>query len=226
MKVGFRKTSLVDYPGHVAAVLFFPGCNLRCPWCHNAPLVLEGQNAPDLLPLEEALAAVEKRKKLLGGVVLSGGEPTLYPALDAVITAIKNLGLPVKLDTNGLAPAVLRSLLAYADTRPDYIAMDLKIAPARYAELLPAAGKKTTIPAGDRRLIKKDIHGDSLVTLLDESAALIRAGGIEHEFRTLNLPAPYFSPSDIEALKPLAGTSPWTFRDFRPGTTIVPGWGE
>jgi pyruvate formate lyase activating enzyme len=116
-RVHLRKTTLVDYPGKVAAALFFPGCNLRCPWCHNRELV--NREAENLVPLEAALSHLEKRRKLLGGVVLSGGEPLLFPGLGELIPLIKGLGLKVKLDTNGTLPQLLEKLLENEKTRPD-----------------------------------------------------------------------------------------------------------
>jgi pyruvate formate lyase activating enzyme len=208
MKVALRKTSLVDYPGKISGVIFFPLCNLRCPWCQNGDLVLGSSEG--LIPLEEALGFVEKRSKILGGVVLSGGEPTLYPDLGAAIERIKKTGLPVKLDTNGMRPDVLEGLLKPDRSRPDYIAMDLKLAPSRYAELLPA-GSEDLSPAG---------AGEAL----ERSAALVRGSGIAHEFRSLALPGPFFGPADIEALRPLARSSPWHIRPFQRGNCLDPAW--
>ncbi|MDR1144335.1 MAG: radical SAM protein, partial [Spirochaetaceae bacterium] len=151
--VVLRKTSTVDYPGRISAVLFFPGCNLRCPWCYNRELVLGGadadgsggfkanalksdsddaggdggfkMNAPksdsadngfkanaDYITIDEALSRIEKRRNVLGGVVLSGGEPTLFPNLGELIVRIKSIGLKVKLDTNGMLPGILEKLFA------------------------------------------------------------------------------------------------------------------
>ncbi|MDR0403455.1 MAG: radical SAM protein [Treponema sp.] len=211
VSVVLRKTSFVDYPALVSSVIFFYGCNLRCPWCHNRELLTEGEAVkipadnigPSGIPaknsvpvdLEKALEHVEKRRKLLGGVVLSGGEPTLYPGLPELTARIKALGLRVKIDTNGMRPDVLEKLFANHETRPDYIAMDLKLAPERYAELSPAG---ITDPGGHLR----------------RSAELIRLSGIAHEFRSLSLPC--FGESDREALAPLAGSSLWRIRPFVP----------
>jgi pyruvate formate lyase activating enzyme len=204
MRLGFRKTSLVDYPGKIASVLFFPGCNLRCPWCHNRDLVIPG--GKDLVPREAALAHIEKRRSLLGAVVLSGGEPTLQRDLPALIRRIKDLSLPVKLDTNGMSPPALERLFLREETRPDYIALDLKLAPSRYSSLLPDRGPGRPGEA------------------LEQSAALIRASGIPHEFRTLVFPRPYMTEADIEALAPLADGAPWYFRPFTPGNCLDPSW--
>jgi pyruvate formate lyase activating enzyme len=210
--VGFRKTSMVDYPGRLASVIFFPFCNMRCPWCHNGDLVLNRQGGGTLIPLGEALYHMVKRRSVLGGVVLSGGEAALYPRLPELIARIKDLGLLVKLDTNGALPDVLEKLISSRKTRPDYIAMDLKVAPARYAELMAKSWS-----AG---------LGAEAARLIERGAALIRTSGIEHEFRSLNLPAPYFTEADIEALRPLAGGSLWNFRPLIRGNCLDPSWND
>lgn len=222
MKVALRKTSLVDYPGRISGVIFFPGCNLRCPWCQNGDLVLG--IAGGLIPLEEALGLVEKRKKILGALVLSGGEPTLYPDLAGLIGRIKKAGLPVKLDTNGMRPDVLGGLFKTERSRPDYIAMDLKLAPSRYAELLPPGeGAYPPGTAGGGKAGKTARIADA-GEALKRSAGLIRGSGIAHEFRSLALPGPFFGPADIEALRPLALSSPWHIRPFQRGNCLDPAW--
>jgi pyruvate formate lyase activating enzyme len=146
--------------------------------------------------------------------------------------------LPVKLDTNGTFPAVLEELLSAADTRPDYIAMDLKIAPSRYAVLLPQGGtaaELATEAKGQGSPPENSASPESatasaasavLALAVQKSAALIRASGIAHEFRSLVLPGGFFGPADREALAPLAGDSPWNFRPFRPGNCLDPAWDE
>jgi pyruvate formate lyase activating enzyme len=223
MLVALRKTSLVDFPGKVAAVLFFRGCNLRCPWCQNRQLVVP--DAPDdgLLSLEEALHHIEKRRAILGGVALSGGEPTLYAGLAALIARIKALGLAVKLDTNGMAPQVLEELFRQKETTPDYIALDLKVAPARYVEL----GGKVSDTMSSIIVARKVSDTTAEVGVhLQESAALIRASGILHEFRSLALPDGFFADSDIDALAPLVDDVPWFFRPFQPGNCLDTTWDE
>lgn len=213
-----RKTSLIDYPGLVSAVIFFPGCNLRCPWCHNGELVTGGPPA-GFIPLDEALGFLEKRRRVLGGVVLSGGEPTLVPELPDLAGRIRAAGLKIKLDTNGMLPQALEKLFSSEKTRPDYIALDLKLAPERYGELLPPAGARGPGGPADPGGIKP-AAGERL----RRSAALIRGSGIAHEFRSLSLPAPYFGKEDLAALAPLAGTSPWHIRPFIPGNCLDPRW--
>ena len=220
VKVALRKTSFVDYPGRISSVLFFPFCNLRCPWCHNRGLVLgeastspDSKRAEDLVDIEEALAHLRKRRSVLGGIVLSGGEPCIWEELPELIREIKKIAspnegaaFPVKLDTNGTNPTMLEKLFAREETRPDYIALDLKIAPRRYAELT-ASGKTS-----------------GLAEALIQSAALIRESGIAHEYRTLALPGAFITGKDIEELAPLTDDSPWHIRAFRGGNCLDPGW--
>ena len=195
VKILLRKTSLLDYPGRISSVFFFPACNLRCPWCHNGELLTGA--LVGLIGVEDALAHIRKRASVLGGVVLSGGEPCLYDELSGLIGEIKKRKLPVKLDTNGTFPAMLENLFSREETRPDFLSLDLKIAPARYGE-----------------------PGDKLV----QSAALIRESGIEHEYRSLALPGGFITEDDIEALAPLADTAPWYFRPFKAGNCLDPAW--
>jgi pyruvate formate lyase activating enzyme len=229
--VSFRKTSLVDYPGKISAVIFFPFCNIRCPWCHNGAILknnhaaafidaeYRGNNGsgkdritsdgeePEFIRLEEALGSIEKRRKVLGAVVLSGGEPTLYEALPELIVSIKKHDLCIKLDTNGTRPDVIKKLVA--ENLLDYIALDLKLDPMRYHELNT---QTATISGIDEKL--------------SESAKLIRESGVEHEMRSIVLPEGKFGKDDIKALAPLAGKSPWYFRAFRPGSCLDPAWND
>ena len=209
-EISLRKTSLVDYPGRVSSVFFFAGCNLRCPWCHNRDLILGGGKEA-LVSLDEGLAHLQKRKKVLGGVVLSGGEPCIQDILPSLIAEIKKIPLPVKLDTNGTLPAMLEKLFHREETCPDYIALDLKTAPSRYRELLPPG-------------FAEGNAGNDPGNALAESAALIRASGIPHEYRSLSLPCGFFTEKDLEALAVLADDSPWRFRPFRGGGCLDPAW--
>ena len=207
MLVGFRKTSLVDYPGRVAAALFLPGCNLRCPWCHNRELVAGGNSAVSgLTPIEDALEVIRRRKFVLGGVVISGGEPLLNRDLGELIAAIKRDGLSVKLDTNGTLPDELEYLLAKQETAPDYVALDLKIAPERYRFL----GANSDAAPWPEAIVR--------------SATILADSGIEHEFRSLALPDGFFTVADVEALTPLVGSAPWFFSAFRPGNCLDDAW--
>ena len=126
MKIcGLQKTTLLDFPGKVAATLFTGGCNFRCPFCHNSGL-LSG-DAEELYTPGEILRFLEKRKNILEGVCITGGEPTLQPDLEDFIRDIRSLGLAVKLDTNGYRPDILKALCRKGLL--DYVAMDIKGGP-------------------------------------------------------------------------------------------------
>lgn len=162
MKIcGLNKTTLLDYPSHVAATIFTCGCNFRCPFCHNRDLVTGGSSVSEI-PHQEILAFLKKRTGILSGVCITGGEPTLHASLPSFIKTIKDLGYCVKLDTNGSNPAMLRSLLD--QKLLDYIAMDIKSDREHYAQ---AAG----VDSPDLDAVNASIE-------------LIRSCGIPYEFRT------------------------------------------
>ncbi|MCR5792975.1 MAG: anaerobic ribonucleoside-triphosphate reductase activating protein [Lachnospiraceae bacterium] len=128
---GFNKTTLLDYPGHLAATIFLGNCNFRCPFCHNSSLVL----SPDALPeidTTEVLQTLKKRSNILEGVCITGGEPTLQKELPDFIREIKALGLKVKLDTNGTNPKLIDRL--FSEELIDYVAMDIKNSRDKYLE--------------------------------------------------------------------------------------------
>lgn len=210
VRVGLRKTSLVDYPGKLAAVLFFPGCNLRCPWCHNPELVAPTDaEFTSLISFEEVVPLLEKRKAMLRGVVLSGGEPLLFPDIGMVISCLKRHGYAVKLDTNGTMPERLLPLLANADTRPDYIAVDLKAEPGRYNSF---AEKSAIRPPSDYPVA------------LSQTAHMLRTYNVAGEFRSLVFSDDFFSLRDVEILAPLTVGFPWFFSAFRGGTCLDAAW--
>ena len=158
---GFNKTTLLDYPGHVASTIFTGFCNFRCPFCQNGDLVLHPASLP-LLSEEDILAHLRKRRGILTGVCVSGGEPTLQPDLEPFLYCIKELGYLIKLDTNGYQPEVLQSL--HEKKLLDYIAMDIKSSPRNYAAV---AG----LPGLDMGRIRSSVD-------------FIRTCGLAYEFRT------------------------------------------
>lgn len=159
---GFHKSSLVDYPGKMAAVVFTPGCNMDCFYCHNRR-ILTGK--VDRVNTGEVLETLRQRRHFLQGLVITGGEPTLHEGLEDFIRQVKEMGLAVKLDTNGTNPELLKGLIAQGLL--DYVAMDIKAPGGRYAEI-----------AGERfRLI--DIER-SVEVLLQEQ--------VDYEFRTTVVP--------------------------------------
>ncbi len=130
---GLEKLSLVDYDGKVAATVFTGGCNFKCGFCHNSPLVLSANELP-IISEDEILSYLEKRKGLLEGLCISGGEPTLNKDLPAFIEKVKKIGYSVKLDTNGTNPEMVKSL--YSNGLCDYFAMDIKNDKENYAKII------------------------------------------------------------------------------------------
>ena len=126
---GMEKVSLVDYEGYVVCTLFTNNCNFRCPFCHNSPLVFSNVDAP--LDFNEIINYLEKRKNVLDGVCITGGEPTLMSDLPEKLRKIKKTGLKIKLDTNGTNPKMLKALIG--EGLIDYVAMDIKNAPLKYS---------------------------------------------------------------------------------------------
>ena len=129
---GMQKTTLLDYPNHLATILFTGGCNFHCSYCHNAELISPSSNMPQISQ-HEIFAHLEKRQHILDGVVISGGEPTLQKDLPDFLRKIKSLSYKIKLDTNGSNPSMLQTLAM--DGLLDYVAMDIKQSPSRYYEI-------------------------------------------------------------------------------------------
>ncbi len=129
---GIQKLTLLDFPEHTACTIFTGGCNLRCPFCHNASLVLNAESLPELSE-DNIMSFLEKRRGLLDGVCITGGEPTLQAGISEFLEKIRSLGFLIKLDTNGTRPDVLRKLLNAGLL--DYIAMDIKSSPETYSKL-------------------------------------------------------------------------------------------
>lgn len=127
---GLQKTTLLDYPGHVAATIFLGGCNFRCPFCHNGDLILDSFESS--CTEQEVLSFLSKRSSVLEGVCITGGEPTLHDGLEAFIRNIRSLGLLVKLDTNGYRPDILKDLCGQGLI--SYVAMDIKSGKTNYAK--------------------------------------------------------------------------------------------
>lgn len=173
---GLQKLTLLDFPGRIACTVFLPGCNLRCPFCHNASLALPQKDASPGITVDELLVFLQKRRGRLQGVCITGGEPTLHPELPELLRQIHLLGYEVKLDTNGTNPEVLRAILA--EGLADYVAMDIKNSPARYAETC---------------------GGVDVLDRVQQSAALVLEGSVDYEFRT-TLAHPLHRLEDMAAI--------------------------
>ena len=156
---GFQKMTVLDYPGKIAATVFTYGCNLRCPFCHNASLVVDDSA---LLDENEVFAYLARRRGILDGVSVSGGEPLLQPDIEDALLRIRSLGLSVKLDTNGTLPHRLADVIEKGLV--DYVAMDVKNSPQKYAETTGCE--------------KIDLDA------VRESVSLLMQGKIPYEFRT------------------------------------------
>ena len=184
-------TSVLDYPDRVAAVLFTAGCNFRCPFCHNAELVLpEKVRGLRLLDQDEVPAFLAERGGFLDGLVITGGEPTLQPGLYEFVAEVKRLGFLVKLDTNGSLPDVLEDLLVRGLV--DYVAMDVKAPLARYSDL---AGVSVDLSA------------------IERSIRLLREQAPDYEFRTTV--APGLQREDLQEIAALLAGSPrWFLQPF------------
>ncbi|HAN09887.1 MAG TPA: anaerobic ribonucleoside-triphosphate reductase activating protein [Clostridiales bacterium] len=158
---GFLKTSLIDYPNKIATTIFVGGCNFKCPFCHNGDLVLSS-NKLKTYTEDEIFEHIKKRKNILEGICITGGEPTMYDDLPAFIEKIKKYGLQVKLDTNGTNPDMIKELLDKSYL--DYIAMDIKNSKNKYS-------LSTGVKMND-------------ITNIDTSIKLLINSGIDYEFRT------------------------------------------
>lgn len=173
---GLQKLAMVDYPGKLAATVFTGGCNLRCPFCHNALLVTRLDETPELGE-EAVLSFLATRTKLLDGVVLSGGEPLLQPDAADFLRKIRQMGFAVKLDTNGFFPDRLSAILE--EGLVDYVAMDIKNSPEKYPITCGIPGLDTAPVA--------------------ESVKLLRQSGVDFEFRT-TLVREFHTPEDLLAI--------------------------
>jgi pyruvate formate lyase activating enzyme len=188
---GLQKTSLVDFPCRVSSVLYTPGCNLRCPFCHNWRIVLDPQ--PPFLTEETALKILEDRKKYVDAVVVTGGEPTIHKDTPKFLKKLRERGFMVKLDTNGLDSRALEDCLPYVD----YVALDVKTSPDKYERL----GAKET--------------GELLRTI-----EVLRTGKVEYEFRTTVVPG-LVEMEDVRKIRDVVkGAKTFAFQQFVPGDVL------
>lgn len=194
---GLQKTTLLDYPSKVAATVFTGGCNFRCPFCHNASLVtrIEPQNE---IPEEEVLSFLKKRKGILDGICITGGEPLLQKDISDFCRSVRELGLLIKLDTNGSRPKELSSLIS--EGLIDYVAMDVKNSKAMYARTCGTS----TFPDG-----------------VDESISLIMNAGIPYEFRTTVVRELHTKDSITELCQWIAGAERYYLQSFKDSGDLI-----
>ena len=192
---GLQKTTLLDYPGKVACTVFLPGCNLRCPYCHNPSLVLPERIHG--LPEADFFDFLSRRRGKLDGVCVTGGEPTVHPDLPEFLTKIRDMGFLVKLDTNGSHPRMLRSLVE--NNIIHYAAVDIKNSPARYSET---------------------VGGPDILPQVRETAAYLMENPVPFEFRTTV--CSLHTLEDMEAIGAwLAGPEPYYLQAFRDTGDLV-----
>lgn len=177
---GIHKTSLIDFPGKISSVIFTGGCNLRCGYCHNPDLVCNSCNL-ESYSNQEAISMMEQRKDLIDGISITGGEPTISKNIESFIGSIKKLSLPVKLDTNGLNPVVVKNLIDRKYV--DYIAIDVKTSPEKYEFL-------TGIEVNFKNIV--------------ETIDIVRDSEIEYELRTTCIPY-YVTLDDFKSIRNAIG---------------------
>lgn len=194
---GLQKLTLLDFPGHVACTVFLQGCNFRCPFCHNTSLILGTEE----ITQDEILRFLNTRQGLLDGVAITGGEPMLSVDLPDFLRKIKALGYKTKVDTNGSFPAMLRRLID--EKLADYVAMDIKNSPEKYAETAGA---------------------DGMLDAVRESVSILMDGSLPYEFRTTVVDELH-EPLDFEAIgKWLAGAQRYFLQGFvDSGDILRPG---
>jgi len=196
---GLQKQTLIDFPGKISCVLFTSGCNFRCPYCHNPELVRIPNRQPVVLSKESVYDFLEKRRGFLDGVVISGGEPTLHQDLSIICRNIKEMGYPIKLDTNGSRPETLTQLLQ--NRHIDFIAMDIKTDPSAYP--------------GDI------LHNENPQSIL-ESITLIMSADIPYEFRTTCI-APFVDRPTIEKIAhTIKGARSYVLQQFKDENILSP----
>lgn len=201
---GLLETSFVDWPGRVCAVVFLSGCNFRCPYCHNHELVLQPESLASLA-IQEVREQLRRLQHWLGGICVTGGEPTLDPGLVPMLQLFKEDGWSIKLDTNGSRPSILAELLAKGLV--DMVAMDVK-APLDQEKYDRCAGVRVHLPA------------------IQESMNLLRQSEVDHQFRMTVLPL-FHSQEDVLLCRHAVGQeSSLTLQNFRPRSTLEPSLAE
>lgn len=196
MKIaGLMKLTLLDFPGRVACTVFLAGCNFRCPFCHNGSLVRGGDGD---ISREELLAFLKKRRGVLDGVCVTGGEPLMNPDVAELIREIKSLGYPVKLDTNGSYPERLSELIG--EGLIDYVAMDVKHREGAYAT---ACGVEV-----DEAKIEKSIE-------------ILKSSGIEHEFRTTVVKGIHTAEDIAQCAKRIGAGEKYFLQSYKDSEDII-----
>ncbi len=195
---GFQKMTLLDFPGKVACTVFTGGCNFRCPFCHNALLVTELADTPAIAE-DEVISYLEKRRGLLDGVCVTGGEPLLQPDIADFLTRVKDMGYAVKLDTNGSFPKKLQEVVKAGLV--DHVAMDVKNSREKYAETIG-------VPGYD-------------LSKVEQSIAFLLSGAVSFEFRT-TVVKEFHTVEDITAIAEwIRGTKAYFLQNFTDSGNLI-----
>ena len=196
MKIGgFQKTTLLDYPEHVSAIIWTVGCNFRCPFCYNTGLVYEES---DLFSEDEILSFLDKRKAFLEALTISGGEPFLQKDLKNFCKKVKNLGYKIKIDTNGTFPDKLKEMID--EKLVDYISMDIKAPKEKYEKL---SGVKTDIEK------------------INKSIEILQNSDIDYEFKTTVVPE-FLEDKDIQEIaKWIKGSNKYFLQQFKNDIPVI-----
>jgi pyruvate formate lyase activating enzyme len=196
MKIGgFQKTSLLDYPDEISAIIWTVGCNFRCPFCYNKDIIL---GKAGIVPTEEVLIFLQKRRGLLDALVISGGEPLMQEDIAAFIKKVKDLGYLVKIDTNGMHPEELKGLID--QKLVDYISMDIKAPKNKYDKL---TGIKTDIDK------------------IEKSIEIIKKSAPDYEFRTTFVPELLTKEDLLEIAKWLGGSKRFYLQQFKNDVPLI-----
>jgi len=198
---GFVEVSLVDWDGKVSSVVFLPGCNMRCPFCYNATLVLRPQEMPTI-PFERVESHLKKSHGWIDGVVITGGEPTIHSELSNLCEKIKALGLLVKVDTNGTNPKMIEELVK--NRLVDYFAMDMKapLTPERYSE---ASG----------------VDARPLLGNVERTIDFLMASGIDHEFRTTLVPTLHKREDVVRICRKIKNCKKYALQNLKPDVETI-----
>jgi pyruvate formate lyase activating enzyme len=197
---GIEKFSSRDFPGHISSTVFLGGCSFRCPYCHNADLVLRPESI-QTMPVDLFLSYLDGRKGWLEAVCLTGGEPLLHEDVEDLVRIVRERGLLVKLDTNGSFPVRLEELLS--DGLLDWVAMDVKAPLERY-----------------REVTRSNVDVERIV----RSADLLRGSGVRHTFRTTVVPGLVGKEDVVKIGEWLRGAAHYVVQQFVPQTTIDPAY--
>lgn len=196
---GLQKLTLLDFPGYVACTLFTKGCNMRCPFCHNALLVTEAQSQ-QTYKNEEILAFLKKRVGVLDGIAITGGEPTLMSGLKDFIIEARRLGYKIKLDTNGTRPHVIKDLVECGLL--DYVAMDIKNCKEKYGQTVGFDDNYDLSP-------------------IQESIEYLMEGHVDFEFRT-TVSKTFHTPEDLVSLaKWISGSEKYYIQQFKDSGNLI-----